>query len=209
MPSPIVLVHARCIVSLLRVSRRHQNSYVLSERGIDTTLRGYSVRTGREELGDTSSVETSLSQTEGRSQTCSSSANNDGIVLVIDNGVLAGDETRGLLGPQVFSAVDAGSGPCRRESPRWCAYALRELWRNSLAIAPHLRAKRTLCIHALLMKPLRRSASLSTLCCWRWHTPRDGGSRVRGSLIAMGGAWSFRRDSPGWRIACDASWRSS
>jgi len=67
-------------------------SYVLSERSVDTTLRSYSVGTGREELGDTSSVEASLSETEGRSQTSSSSADNNGIVLVVDNGVLAGDE---------------------------------------------------------------------------------------------------------------------
>ena len=51
------------------------------------------MRTSREKLGDTSSVEASLSETEGRTQTSSSSANDDGIVLVVDNGVLARDES--------------------------------------------------------------------------------------------------------------------
>lgn len=72
---------------------RISKCYVLSEGSVDTTLRSYSVRTSGEELGNTSSVEASLSKTEGRSQTSSSSTDNDGIVLVVDNGVLAGDET--------------------------------------------------------------------------------------------------------------------
>jgi len=50
------------------------------------------MRTGREKFRDTSSVEASLGKTEGGTQTSSSSTNDDGIVLVVDNGVLAGDE---------------------------------------------------------------------------------------------------------------------
>lgn len=103
--------------------------YVLSERGIDTTLRGDGVRTGREELGDTGGVEASLGETKGGAQTGSSSADDDGIVLVVDDGVLARDKARGLLGLQVLGSKDAGGGPCRRESARRCADALRELWR--------------------------------------------------------------------------------
>lgn len=83
------------------------------------------MRTGREELGDTGSVEASFGETEGRAQTSTSSANNDGIVLVVDDGVLARDKARGLLGLQVLGSKDAGGGPCRRESSRWCADALR------------------------------------------------------------------------------------
>jgi hypothetical protein len=122
-------VHAGIHVSISCTAWAGNRVYVLSERGIDTTLRGDSVRTGREELGDTGGVEASLGETKGRAQTSSSSANNDGIVLVVDNGVLARDKARGLLGLQVLGSKDAGGGPCRRESSRRCADALRELWR--------------------------------------------------------------------------------
>lgn len=63
-PPPVVLVH-------------------VSERSIDTTLSSNGVRTSREELGNTSSVETSLGQTESRAQTCTSGSDNDGIVLMV------------------------------------------------------------------------------------------------------------------------------
>jgi hypothetical protein len=41
------------------------------------------VRSGREELGDTGSVEAGLSETEGSSQTGTTSTNNESIVLVV------------------------------------------------------------------------------------------------------------------------------
>lgn len=63
-PSPVVLVH-------------------VSESRVDTTLGSDSVRSGREKLGDTSSVEASLGETEGSSQTGTTGTNNDGIVLVV------------------------------------------------------------------------------------------------------------------------------
>ncbi len=66
--------------------------HILSESSIDTTLCGYGMRTGREELGNTGCVEASLGKTEGRTQTSSSSTNNNGIVFVVNNGVLARDE---------------------------------------------------------------------------------------------------------------------
>lgn len=56
---------------------------LLSESGIDTTLGGDSVRTSREELGNTSSVEASLGQTEGSTQTGTTGTNDNGIVLVV------------------------------------------------------------------------------------------------------------------------------
>jgi hypothetical protein len=112
MPPPVILVHARIAVSLPHVLLPRHGSYVLSERGIDTTLRSYSVGSGGEELGDTGGVEASFSETEGCSQTSSSSANNDGIVLVVDNGVLARDKARCLLRPQVLSSEDTSGGPC-------------------------------------------------------------------------------------------------
>jgi hypothetical protein len=56
---------------------------LLSKSSIDTTLGSDSVRTSREELGDTSSVEASLGQTEGSTQTGTTGTNDNGIVLVI------------------------------------------------------------------------------------------------------------------------------
>jgi hypothetical protein len=56
---------------------------LLSKSSIDTTLGSDSVRTSREELGDTSSVEASLGQTEGSTQTGTTGTNHNGIVLVI------------------------------------------------------------------------------------------------------------------------------
>jgi hypothetical protein len=56
---------------------------LLSKSGIDTTLGGDSVRTGREKLGDTSSVEASLGQTKGSTQTGTTGTNDNGIVLVV------------------------------------------------------------------------------------------------------------------------------
>lgn len=141
----------------LSVSVTRYNSslvYVLSERGIDTTLSGDSVRTGGKELGDTSSVEASLGKTEGRTQTSSSSTDDNGIVLVVNDGVLARDEPRSLLSPDVLGTKDAGGGPCRRESSRWCADALRELWRCWLAIAQRTCTRESRCIDASLDRPM-------------------------------------------------------
>jgi hypothetical protein len=56
---------------------------LLSKRSIDTTLGGDSVRTSGEELGDTGSVEASLGETEGSTQTRTTGTDDNGIVLVI------------------------------------------------------------------------------------------------------------------------------
>lgn len=56
---------------------------LLSKSSIDTTLSGDSVRTSGEELGDTSGVEASLSETEGSTQTGTTGTDHNGIVLVI------------------------------------------------------------------------------------------------------------------------------
>ena len=113
------------------------------------------MRTSREELRDTGSVETSLSETKGCAQTSSSSTNDNGIVLVVDNGILAGNEPRGLLCLQVLGRKDTSSWPCRRESSRWCADALRELWRYWLAIVRSACEESSHCNHTSLMKSLK------------------------------------------------------
>jgi hypothetical protein len=56
---------------------------------VDTALSGNGVRSGWEKLGDASSFETSLRQTEGGSETCTTSSDDDGVVFVINDGVVA------------------------------------------------------------------------------------------------------------------------
>jgi len=86
-PSPVILAH-------------------VSESSIDTTLGSDSVGTGREELGDTSSVETSLSKTEGGTETGTTGTDDESIVGVVNNGVLGGDGVRGLLSVQRLGGKD-------------------------------------------------------------------------------------------------------
>mmetsp|Transcript_45581 Transcript_45581/g.121197 ORF Transcript_45581/g.121197 Transcript_45581/m.121197 type:complete len:372 (+) Transcript_45581:1171-2286(+) len=69
-PAPIVLGH-------------------IAQSSIDTTLCSYSVRTSGEKLGDASNLEPSLSKTHSRTKTGTTSANNDGIVGVVHDVVLA------------------------------------------------------------------------------------------------------------------------
>ena len=66
-PSPVILVH-------------------VSESSIDTTLSSDGVRSSREELGDTGSVEASLGKTESSSQTGTTGTDNESIVLVVLEG---------------------------------------------------------------------------------------------------------------------------
>lgn len=80
-----------------------------------------------EELRDTGSVEASLGETEGSAQTGTTSTDDDGIVLVVDDGVLARDEAGSLLSTQVLGRDDAGGRPRRGEGALGCAEALREL----------------------------------------------------------------------------------
>jgi hypothetical protein len=74
MPPPVVLVH-------------------VSERSVDSTLCGYCMRPSGEKLGYTGGVETSFGETERGAKTSSSSADNNRIVFVVDDGVFARDES--------------------------------------------------------------------------------------------------------------------
>ena len=69
-PSPVVLGH-------------------VSQGGIDASLRGDGVRSGGEELCDAGRVEAGLCETECGAQTGASRSDDNGIVLVVDDGVLA------------------------------------------------------------------------------------------------------------------------
>lgn len=61
----------------------------VSECCIDTSLRGDGMRAGREKLCDACSVEASFCETESCTETGTTSSNNDGIVLVVDDWVFA------------------------------------------------------------------------------------------------------------------------
>jgi hypothetical protein len=63
------------------VASKHK--YILSKSGIDTTLGSDSVASSREQLGDTSSVEASLGQTESGTQTSTSSTDYDRVVFMV------------------------------------------------------------------------------------------------------------------------------
>jgi len=52
-------------------------------------LRGYRVRTRGEELGDARRLETVLGQADGGAKTRTTRTDDDGIVLVVDDGVSA------------------------------------------------------------------------------------------------------------------------
>jgi hypothetical protein len=82
MPSPVILVHAKIQLVPIEFYQWYWGN-LLSKSSIDTTLGSDSVASCGEQLGDTSSVESSLSQTKGSAQTGTTGANNDGIVLVI------------------------------------------------------------------------------------------------------------------------------
>jgi len=62
---------------------REREIDILSERSIDTTLRRHGMTSGREKLRYACGVKSSLSQTESGPKTCSTSADNDSIVLVV------------------------------------------------------------------------------------------------------------------------------
>lgn len=56
---------------------------LLSKGSVDTTLGSDSVTSRGEQLGNTGSVEASLGQTEGGTQTGTTGTDDDGIVLVV------------------------------------------------------------------------------------------------------------------------------
>lgn len=93
-------------------------NYSLSERSINTTLRSDCVTSRGEKLGYACSVETSLCQTESGSQTGTTSTNNDGIVLVINDWVLVGEVGRCLLCAERRVGVDLGGGSRAGEKAR-------------------------------------------------------------------------------------------
>jgi len=87
----------------------------LSKSGVDTTLSGDGVRSGREKLGDTGGVEASLSETEGGSQTSTTGTDNESIVFVVNDRVLVAEERRSLLCAKGLVCDDTGGGGAARE----------------------------------------------------------------------------------------------
>jgi len=92
------------------------------------------VRSRREELGNTCGVETSLGETKGGSQTCTTSANDKGIIFVVDDRVFIRDEGRCLLGAKRLVGDDLGSrGGAREETSLLSLDASRELSRSKVS----------------------------------------------------------------------------
>lgn len=91
-PSPVILVH-------------------VTERSIDTTLRGNGVGTRREQLRDTSGVEAGLGQTECGAETRATSTDYQSIVLVVYHRVLVAKKWRSLLGAKRLIREDLGDRP--------------------------------------------------------------------------------------------------
>ncbi len=104
-PSPVILVH-------------------VAKSGVDSSLCGYGVGSSWEELGNTSSVESSLGKTESCAKTSSTGTDDDGIILVVlysfstilivareggtyDDWVFVGEERRCLLGAERSVCDDA------------------------------------------------------------------------------------------------------
>lgn len=101
----------------------------VSQSSVDSSLCGDGVRSSWEELGNTSSVESSLGKTESCAKTGSSSSNDDSIVLMVlyiinmrsiaarkgetyNDRVFVGEERRGLFGAERSVCDDAR---CRHE----------------------------------------------------------------------------------------------
>lgn len=159
------------------------------------------MRTCGEELRDTGGVEASLGETKGRTQTSTSGTNDDGIVLMVDNRVLAGDEPRSLLCLQVLGSKDAGGGPCRGESARRCADALRKLWRYWLAIAPSTRSGESGCIHTLPSNSLRSLGSIVDIVaeCYGMCGTRLGAEDA--GFVGARGRWAAQKALDGTHLA--------
>ena len=113
MPPPVILRH-------------------VAESCVDATLRGNRVRARGEELGDARRLETVLGQADGGSKTRATRTNDDGIVLVVDNGVSAfacrkdGGIFRSAVGADIFGeGWLAGSGARDPAGPRCGNHAVR------------------------------------------------------------------------------------
>ena len=61
----------------------------MSEQTRITYLGSDCVRSGREKLGNAGGFETSLGESEGSAESSATGSNDDGVVLVIDDGVVA------------------------------------------------------------------------------------------------------------------------
>jgi hypothetical protein len=69
-PTPIILGH-------------------ISQCGIDTSLCGYGMRSSGEQFGHTGRFESSFGESHGGSKSCSTGSYDDGIIFMIDYGVVS------------------------------------------------------------------------------------------------------------------------
>jgi hypothetical protein len=61
----------------------------VSKGSIDSTLSSHRMGSGREQLRDAGGLEASFGETEGSSETSSSSSDHNGIVLMVDDGIIS------------------------------------------------------------------------------------------------------------------------
>ena len=90
----------------------------VAERRVDAALRRHRVGPRREQLRDDGRLEPLLHETEGRAEPGPSRAHDDGVVLVVDDGVLARDVLVHLRGALARRAPEApggrgGNGPAK------------------------------------------------------------------------------------------------
>jgi hypothetical protein len=114
------------------------------------------MRSGGEQLGNTGSVEASLGETEGGSQTSATGTDDESIVFVVNDGVLVAEEWRSLLCAKGLVCDDASSGGAAREGAGLLSSkALGELqcYCQLPIFEDHFRAGRTLEEAATCRKP--------------------------------------------------------
>lgn len=87
-PLPVVLLH-------------------VAEGGVDAALGSDGVAPRREQLGDDGGLEALSDQAEGGAQASSASAHDDGVVRVVDDGVVLGERLSGA-GVEAATEVEAG-----------------------------------------------------------------------------------------------------
>ena len=92
-PAPVVLRH-------------------VAKRRVDAALRGHRVRAGGEELGDAGRPEAGLGEAHGGAEAAAAASHDHGIVLVVDDGVLADRAAAAAC-----RGREAPPGRCRRGRP--------------------------------------------------------------------------------------------
>ena len=71
---------------------------------VDASLGSHGVRPSGEKLGDASSLEAGFTEAKRSSEACSTSANDDGVVLMVDHGIVS-DQFRALKSLRYYNVL--------------------------------------------------------------------------------------------------------